>query len=83
MFYSGKAGFEYSVKPCWDEPRSLTHWRSYNYPHVTIVYWALYRLGRNYDGLVKRQPWQWYLGQAVNTTLQGMGKQGGYNQFVK
>ena len=82
MFYSGKPGYHYAVDPCWDRPRSLTRWRSYNYPHVTIVYWSLYRLARNYDGaaLGLARPWQWYLRQAVNTTL-GVQRHGGYNQF--
>jgi hypothetical protein len=28
----------------------------------------MYRLARNYDGLVTNHPWQWYLKQAVETT---------------
>ena len=31
---------------CWSESHSLETWRAYNYPHVTAVYWSLYRLGR-------------------------------------
>jgi hypothetical protein len=80
MFFSGLPGFNYTVAPCWDEARSLTTWRSYNYPHVTIVYWSLYRAARNYgDVSGLRQDWQWYLGQAVNTTLLGVAKHGRYN----
>jgi hypothetical protein len=80
MFFSGLAGFNYTVNPCWDEARSLTTWRSYNYPHVTIVYWSLYRVARNYgNASVLKKGWQWYLGQAVNTTLLGVAKHGQYN----
>lgn len=80
MFYSGKRGYDYHTTPCWDEARSRTDWRSYNYPHVTAVYWALYRLARNYDGIATAHTWQWYLGQAANTTM-GMIRLGGFNQF--
>ena len=80
MFFSGLAGFKYTVNPCWDEARSLTTWRSYNYPHVTIVYWSLYRVARNYgNASVLTKGWQWYLGQAVNTTLLGVARHGQYN----
>lgn len=79
MFFSGLPGYNYSVQPCWDEPRSLTRWRSYNYPHVVATYWSLYRLARYYNGLAQRHSWQWYLGQAINTTLAGMAVHGGYN----
>ena len=80
LFFSGKAGFDYTIDTwgTWDEGRGLTTWRSYNYPHVTVVYWVLYRLARQYDGLVSAHPWDWYLGQALNTTL-GMKALGRYN----
>ena len=32
MFYSGLPGFNYTGPTCWDRSRSLTRWRSYNYP---------------------------------------------------
>lgn len=80
MFYAGLHGFNYTVSPCWDEARSLTTWRSYNYPHVTIVYWSLYRVARHY-GLAMRHSWSWYLGQAVNTTLLGVARHGRYNDM--
>jgi hypothetical protein len=80
MFFSGLPDFNYTVKPCWDEARSLTTWRSYNYPHVTIVYWSLYRAARNYGGAsLLKKSWDWYLGQAVNTTLLGVARHGQYN----
>ena len=55
---------------CWSESHSLETWRSYNYPHVTAVYWSLYRLGRWHSPpLTRRQPWQWYLRRAHKTAL--------------
>lgn len=79
MFYSGKSGVNYTVDTwgTWDQGRAETTWRSYNYPHVTVVYWVLYRIARNYQGLTQ-QPWQFYLTQALNTTL-GMQRHGRYN----
>jgi hypothetical protein len=80
LFYSGKAGFPYTIDTwgTWNEGRGLTTWRSYNYPHVTSVYWVLYKLARQYDGLVAVHGWEWYLSQALNTTL-AMQRLGRYN----
>eukprot|EP00966_Prymnesium_polylepis_P307784 7112679-Prymnesium_polylepis.1 len=48
--------------------RSLETWRAYNYPHVVVVYWSLYRLARHYSPpLARRASWQWYLLQAART----------------
>ena len=47
MFFSGMPNFSYSVAPCWDEPRSLTTWRAYNYPHQVMVQLYLYRVVRD------------------------------------
>lgn len=53
----------------WDKPRSDITWRAYNYPHQAAVYWSLYRLARNHEGLVKSHSWDWYLRQAYRTAL--------------
>ncbi len=55
--------------------------RAYNYPHVVAGYWAMYRLARNYDGLVTNHPWDWYLDQAFATAkfLTGRNADGDYN----
>ena len=37
---------------CWDRVRAETTWRSYNYPHPTMVYYNLYALARNAPGLL-------------------------------
>ncbi|MGC9942165.1 MAG: DUF5695 domain-containing protein [Verrucomicrobiota bacterium] len=55
--------------------------RAYNYPHVVAAYWAMYRLARNYNGLVTDHSWDWYLNQACETTkfLTGRNADGDYN----
>lgn len=62
---------------CWSEEHSLETWRAYNYPHVTTVYWSLYRLARHYEPPpTKRADWRWYLEQAARTAI-AMSKFGG------
>lgn len=53
----------------WNEPRSRTTWRAYNYPHQAAIYWVLHRLARDHEGLVRRQSAEWYLRQACRTGL--------------
>lgn len=70
--YSIKASLYYSENHSiysWDKERSQETWRAYNYPHQAAIYWCLYRLARNYDGLVTAHPWNWYLRQAYKTVL--------------
>jgi hypothetical protein len=43
--------------------------RSYNYPHVAAAHWTLYRLARNYRGLVRESDWKKYLEYAYETSL--------------
>jgi len=43
--------------------------RSYNYPHVAAAHWTLYRLARNYKGLVDEQKWKENLTNAAETGL--------------
>lgn len=62
----------------WDKARGDTTWRSYNYPHQASIYWTLYRLARNYTGLVTHHTWDWYLTQAYMTGI-GMKNLGAYN----
>ena len=80
------AGF-YSTALDW---RSWTSWnkqqaehvdRSFNYPHVVAAYWVLYRLARNYDGLVTDHPWEWYLNNAYETSLAMVRLAPGYAVF--
>lgn len=43
--------------------------RAYNYPHVAIGHWVLYRLARNHNGLVTQHDWRWYLQHAYQTVV--------------
>ncbi len=43
--------------------------RAYNYPHVAIGHWVLYRTARNHPGLVTMRPWRWYLDMAYQTAV--------------
>ena len=82
MFFSGLKNYPYTVQPCWDEPRSLTLWRAYNYIHQTMVQLQLYRIARDAPCTVARaqtvaaassgsldalQPWASYLRGAAAT----------------
>jgi hypothetical protein len=55
--------------------------RSYNYPHVAAGHWVLYRLARNYEGLVKARDWRWYLEHAYRTATAMMRDAPHYAQF--
>lgn len=70
--YSIKASLYYSDQHGiygWNKERSSETWRAYNYPHQATIYWVMYRLARNYDGLVTNHNWQWYLKQAYETVM--------------
>jgi hypothetical protein len=53
----------------WNRAHTLEVPRSYNYPHVAALYWAMYRLARNNTGLVSNHPYDWYLNQAYKTAV--------------
>ncbi|WP_294138317.1 DUF5695 domain-containing protein [Sphingomonas sp.] len=55
--------------------------RAYNYPHVAIGHWVLYRIARNHSGLVKVRSWRWYLDHAYQTTVAMMRDAPYYTQF--
>jgi Family of unknown function (DUF5695) len=65
----------------WDKRQAESVDRAYDYPHVVVAYWAMYRLARNYPGLVTNHPWQWYLNHAYQTVkfLAGRNADGDYN----
>ena len=65
-------GFEYepgnwTTWTSWNKDQAEAVNRAYDYPHVVAAYWTMYRLARNYPGLVTSHPWQWYLDHAFNT----------------
>lgn len=55
--------------------------RSYNYPHVAIGHWVLYRLARDNRGLVKQHDWKFYLDWAFRTSVAMMRDAPYYAQF--
>ncbi len=59
----------FKVWSAWDRKGAEITDRSYNYPHVAAAHWVMYRLARNYNGLVTKQTWQWYLENAYHTAM--------------
>ena len=51
----------------WNKQAAEAVDRAYDYPHVVAAYWSMYRLARNYPGLVSAHQWEWYLDHAFNT----------------
>lgn len=66
-FYS--SSYDWHTWAAWNKKASEAVDRSYNYPHVAAAYWVMYRLARNYPGLVKNHSWEWYLNQAYETSM--------------
>jgi hypothetical protein len=65
----------------WSKKDSDDLGRSYNYPHVAIGHWVLYRLARDNQGLVKRHDWRFYLDWAYRTSVAMMRDAPYYAQF--
>jgi len=65
----------------WNKQASEQVDRSFNYPHVAAAYWVLYRLARNYNGLITNHPWDWYLTHAFETSLAMTKYAEGYARF--
>lgn len=59
---------DYSGWSGWSREEAESVVRSYNYPHVAAAHWVLYRLARNYEGLVTNHPPEWYLERAYETS---------------
>ena len=60
---------DYKTWAAWNREHAETVERSYNYSHVAAAHWVMYRLARNYEGLVKQQTWDWYLMNAYHTAM--------------
>lgn len=71
----------YSTWAAWSKEASETVGRSYNYPHVAAAHWVMYRLGRNYKGLVTQRSWEWYLENAFHTSIAMVEQAPHYAQF--
>lgn len=65
----------------WSKKDSDDLGRSYNYPHVAIGHWVLYRLARENQGLVKQHDWRFYLDWAYRTSVAMMRDAPYYAQF--
>ncbi|WP_286773249.1 MULTISPECIES: DUF5695 domain-containing protein [unclassified Sphingomonas] len=65
----------------WNEKDAGDIGRAYNYPHVAIGHWVLYRVARNHPGLVTRHDWRWYLDHAYQTVVAMMRDAPHYAQF--
>ncbi len=65
----------------WSKKDSEDLGRSYNYPHVAIAHWVLYRLARNHEGLVRSHDWRWYLDHARMTIVAMMRDAPYYAEF--
>ncbi|HYW35777.1 MAG TPA: DUF5695 domain-containing protein, partial [Balneolaceae bacterium] len=53
----------------WNKKQAYSVVRSYDYTPVAAAYWTLYRLARNYEGLVTKRSWKWYLKRACQTVV--------------
>ncbi len=89
LFYYAPAAFPNLYDPTFNW-KTWTSWskkdagdlgRSYNYPHVAIGHWVLYRLARNHEDLVKAHDWRWYLDHAQMTVVAMMRDAPEYAQF--
>lgn len=65
----------------WSKKDSEDLGRSYNYPHVAIGHWVLYRLARTGEGLVRQHDWKFYLDWAYRTSVAMMRDAPHYAQF--
>jgi hypothetical protein len=61
--------FDWSSWTSWNKAHAERVDRSFNYLHVVAADWVLYRLARNYDGLVTNHTWEWYLSNAYETSI--------------
>lgn len=73
--------FDWSSWTSWSKADSERVDRSYDYPHAVAADWVLYRLARNYEGLVTNHPWDWYLTNAYETSVAMVKLAPGYAVF--
>jgi len=75
------AAFDWRSWTSWSKKDAADLGRAYNYPHVAIGYWVMYRLARNHLGLVRVHGWRWYLDHAFLTVEAMMRDAPYYTQF--
>jgi Family of unknown function (DUF5695) len=73
--YKYDPALDWTTWTSWKKADAESIGRGYNYPHVIAAYWSMYRLARNYKGLVTNHSWDWYLDQAFETTKFMFGRQ--------
>ena len=78
-YYNQKANW--GTWASWSKKDADDLGRAYNYPHVAIGHWVLYRLARNHVGLVTAHDWRWYLNKAYQTTVAMVRDAPEYAQF--
>jgi hypothetical protein len=78
-YYNPKA--DWSTWASWPKKEADNLGRAYNYPHVAIGHWVLYRLARNHQGLVRTRDWRWYLEHAYQTVVAMVRDAPEYAQF--
>ena len=64
-----RSDFDWTTWTSWNKKASEQVDRSYDYPHVAALYWVMYHLARNNQGLVTNHSWDWYLNQAYETSI--------------
>lgn len=72
---------DYGGWSSWDIEEAESVGRSYNYPHVAALHWTMYRLARNYEGLIDNHSWNWYLENAYQTAKAMVTHAPHYSQF--
>ncbi len=54
----------------WDDTRGKKHvWRIYDYPHVVLLYYQMYRIAKNYPGMVHYLDPAGYLERSYRTAI--------------
>ncbi|KAF9766619.1 hypothetical protein IL306_000941 [Fusarium sp. DS 682] len=66
--YAYSKDIDWSSWTSWNKEASTSLDRAYNYVHVVVAYWSMYRVARAYPELISK-PWSWYLNQAQKTIM--------------
>ncbi|MCX2492942.1 DUF5695 domain-containing protein [Pedobacter sp. PF22-3] len=75
------ANINFKVWSAWPKKEADNLGRSYNYPHVAAAHWVMYRLARNYSGLVAGQSWKQHLIDAAETGMAMVNIAPYYSEF--
>ena len=61
--------FNWTAWSAWDKEAAYLIDRTYDYVHVSALYWGMYRAGRTQPELLQKRDAQWYLQQAYHTVV--------------